>query len=111
MSSKKGGFVSIRHTDLRDLTVKIVSELGKYTEIVPKLLPLSGEELYGRTTIRSNEAKLDIRAGGFWKRGQQAFFDIRAFDQKACRYLNKSLQQRYAMNEHEKKTSYNKRVL
>ena len=111
MSCKKGGFVNIRDNDLRNLTAKIVSELGKDTELEPKLLPLSGEELYGRTTIRSNEAKLDIRAGGFWKRGQQAFFDIRPFDPKACRYLNKSLQQRHAMNEHEKKTSYNERVL
>ena len=65
MSCKKGGFVSIRYNDLRDLTARIVSEICKDTEIAPKLLPLSGEELYGRTTNRSNEARLDIRARGF----------------------------------------------
>ena len=111
MSCKKGGFVSIRYNDLRDLTARIVSEICKDTEIAPKLLPLSGEELYGRTTNRSNEARLDIRARGFWNRGQQAFFNVRVFDPNACRYLNKSLQQCYAMNEHEKKRSYNERVL
>ena len=104
MSCKKGGFVSIRHNDLRDLTARIVSEVCKDTEIEPKLLPLSGE-LHGRTTNRSNEARLDIRTRGFWERGQQAFFDIRVLDLNACRFLYKSLQQCHAMNELEKKRS------
>ena len=92
MSCKKGGFVSISHNNLGDLTTRIVSEVCKDTEIEPKLLPLSGEELHGRTINQSNEARLDIRARGFWNRGQQAFFDVRVFDPSACRYLNKSLQ-------------------
>ena len=83
MSCKKGRFVSIRHNDLRDITARIVSEVCKDTEIEPKLLPLSGEELHGRTTNRSNEARLDIRARGFWEKGQQAFFDVRVFDTNA----------------------------
>ena len=33
------------------------------------------------------------------------------FDLNTCRYPNKSLQQCHAMNEHEKKRSYNKRVV
>ena len=65
MSCKKGGFVSIRHNDLRDLTARIISEVCKDTEIEPKLLPLCGEELHGRTTNPSNKARLDIRARGF----------------------------------------------
>ena len=51
------------------------------------------------------------RARGFWERGQQAFFHIRVFDPNACRYLNKSLQQCHAMNEHKKERLYNERVL
>ena len=111
MSCKKGGFVRIRHNDLRDITARIVSEICKDTEIEPKLLPLFGEKLHERTTNRSNEASLDIRAREFWERGPQAFFDIRIFDPNTCRYLNRSLQQCHAMNEHEKKRSYNERVL
>ena len=91
MSCKKGGFVSIRHNDLGDPTARIVSEVCKDIDIEPKLLPLSGEELHGRTTNQSNDASLDIRAQGFWNRDQQTFFDIRVFDPNACRYLNKSL--------------------
>ena len=103
--------MSIRHNDLCDLLARIVSEVCKDTEIEPKLLPLSAEELHGRTTNQLNEAKLDIRAQGFWNRDQQAFFDIRVFDPNACRYLNKSLQQCHAMNEHEKKRLYNEWML
>ena len=36
---------------------------------------------------------------------------LRVFDPNACRYLNKSLQQRHVMNEQEKKRAYNERVL
>ena len=66
INCKKRGFVSIRHNDLCDLTARVVSEVCKDTKIEPKLLLLSGEELHGRTTNRSNEARLDIRARGFW---------------------------------------------
>ena len=75
MNCKKGGFVSIMHNDLHNLTANTVSEVCKDTEIEPKLLTLPGEELYGRTTNRSNEVRFDIRADGFWERGQQAFFN------------------------------------
>ena len=91
MGYKKGGFATIRHNDLRDLTAKILSEVCCDTEIEPKLAPLSGEDLSHRTANRSNEARLDVRARGSWERGQQAFFDLRVFDSNACRYLNKSL--------------------
>ena len=111
MSCKKAGLVSIRHNDLRDLTTKILSKVYNDTEIEPKLLPLSGEELHGRTTNRSNEARLDIRARGFRKRGQQVFFDVRVFDPNVCGCLNKPLQQCHAIKEQEKKRSYNERVL
>ena len=47
MSCKKGAFVSIRHNELRDLTANI--RVSKDTEIEPKLTPLSGEGLQGRT--------------------------------------------------------------
>ena len=70
MSCKKGGFIYIRHNDLRDLTAYMMWEACKDIEIVPKLTPLSGEELQGRTSNNSNEAKVDIRTRGWWKREQ-----------------------------------------
>ena len=57
MRCKKGGFIYIRHNDLRDLTANRMSEVCKDTEIKPKLMSLSGEELQGKTSNNSNEAR------------------------------------------------------
>ena len=107
MSCKKGGFVSIRHNNLRDLNAKMLSEVCKEIEIKPKLTPLTGEQLDSITVNTTNEARLDIIARGVWKRGQQEFLDLRFFDPNTYRYLSKSLQQCHVMNEQEKKTAYN----
>ena len=58
---RKSGFLYIRQYDLRDLTSNMMSEVCKDTEIEPKLKSLSGEELQGRTSNNSNEARVDIR--------------------------------------------------
>ena len=106
ISWKKSGFIYIRHNDLRDLTANIMSEVCKDTEIEPKLTPLSGVELQGRTSNNPNKARIDIRTRCFWEREQQAFFSLRVFD--PC---FKSLQQSHVMNEQEKKQTYNERSL
>ena len=69
MSCRKDGFLNIRHNDLRDLTANMMSEVRKYTGIELKLAPLSGEELQGRTSSNSNEARVDIKTRGFCERG------------------------------------------
>ena len=43
MSCKKGGFIYIRHNNLRNLTANMMSEVCKDTEIEPKLTPLFGK--------------------------------------------------------------------
>ena len=109
---QEGGFICIRHNDLRDLTASMMSEVCKDTEIEPKLTPLPGEELQDRASSnKSNKASVNIRTRDFWERGQQAFFDLWVFDPNACRYRNKSLQQCHVMNEQEKKRVYNERIL
>ena len=110
MSCKKGSFVTIKRNDLRDVTARILSEVCNDTEIEPKLVPLSGEDLTNRTGNRSNETRLGVRASWFWERGEQAFFDSSVFNPNAWRYLNKSLQQCHVINENQKKRTYNERV-
>ena len=75
MSCKKGGFVSVRHNNLRNLTANMLFEVSKDIEIESKLTPLTDEELSRRTAITTNEARLDSRARRGWERGQQAFVD------------------------------------
>ena len=47
----------------------------------------------------------------FLGRGQQALFELRVFNPNTSRYLNKSLQQGNVINENEKKSAYNEKVL
>ena len=105
MNYNKGGFISIRYNDLRDLAGTMMSQVCKDTKIEPKPTPLSGEELQGRTSNNSNKARKEIRTQDFWERGQQALLALRVFDGNAYRYCNKTLQQYHVMNEQKKETS------
>jgi hypothetical protein len=111
MSCKKGGFVTLRHNEVRDTTAKLLEEVCKNVSVVPVLLPLNGEQFANKTANSSNEARLDVSANGFWVKGQKVFIDVRVFDPNALRYNNQNLAQCYSRNKSEKKRSYNERVL
>ena len=40
-------------------------------------------EQLNRGTIKGDEARLDVRARGFWRRGQNAYFDVRVTNANA----------------------------
>ena len=71
-----GGYPSARHNERRDLTANVMQEALPDVEIEPRLLPFQDEDLGGRTANRSCNARLDIRARGFWTQQQDAFLDI-----------------------------------
>ena len=55
-SCKKGGFLYIRHNDLRVLTANMTPEVSRDTTIKSKLTPLSEEELHvERQTIQTRQ--------------------------------------------------------
>ena len=78
LSCKKGGFVAQRHDGVRNLLTSFVSKVCTNVEVVPRLQPLDNERFNLRSAVTSSEARLDIKAGGFWSRGITAFFDVRA---------------------------------
>ena len=45
LSCPKGGFPSIRHNEIRDITASLLSEVCSNVEIEPHLQPLTGEQL------------------------------------------------------------------
>ena len=92
------------------VTAKILGEICKDV-VEPVLLPLTGEKMQKKSEKIGDEVRLDVRAFGFWVRGQQAFIYVRVFDPNACRYLETSLQQCYTMNEKEKKRQHNERIM
>ena len=65
----KGGFIHQRHDTVRDKFGKLLNEVCNDVEIEPPLLPLTGENL-AQNSNKSEEARLDVSARGFWQRGQ-----------------------------------------
>ena len=106
MTCKKGGYVIQRHNEIRDTIAHTLDDVCHDVKIEPQLLPLTGEHL-NRRANKSNEARLDVSAVGFWTRGDRAFFDVRVFIKYRQQKLDKSL----ASNEQEKKKVYNQRVI
>ena len=73
-----GGFVSMRHNELRDLFGNVMKQVCNDVSIEPVLNPVHpSDEIRGN---RSEGARLDIAATGFWQRGRKAFFDVRVFN-------------------------------
>ena len=106
-----GGFPTIRHNELRDVTANLLSQVCSNVQIEPHLQPLSGETLAHRTSNVDDQARLDISAKGFWNTSHElAFFDVRVFNPLAKSHVNQSLSSCYRKNENEKKRQYEERV-
>ena len=76
----------------------------------PRLQPLNGESLSLRSAITTDEARLDIRARGFWSVAQDAYFDVRVFHPNASSNSSGSLSAAYRKHETIKKRAYGQRV-
>ena len=86
MMCNLGGFPTIRHNELRDLTASLLSEVCHNVAIEPHLQPLNGEGFHHESANTYKNSRLDIRARGFGNRGQDAYFDVRVFHPKAPSY-------------------------
>ena len=80
LSCAKGGFPSLRHNEVRDITASLISEVCSNVCTEPTLNPVSGQNLPA-STVSSDGARLDVAADGFWgSRNERAFFDVRVFN-------------------------------
>ena len=110
MICKRGGFVTQRHNELRDLEAELLNMVCTDVEIEPVLQDISGEQL-GRGSNRAPDARLDIQARGFWEKQRSAFFDVRVCHPNTDSYRDLELQQIYRNHENEKQRLYARRVL
>ncbi len=108
MNCKKGGFVHIRHNELRDLDASLLAQVCKDVAIEPSLLPLTGEILALTSANTYDNARLDIKARGFYRQGQTAFFDVRVVNVKAQSYINSPTEITLKKAENEKKENTTK---
>ncbi len=106
---RQGGFHTIRHNDLRDTISGLLREVCQEVVTEPRLQPLSGERL-PPSANKADNARLDIRARGFWDGMQDAFFDVRVFHPFASSYQNSRLSSVYRQHELKKRLEYGQRV-
>ena len=76
----------------------------------PCLQPLTGEVLHYRTAVLEDDARVDIRAAGFWGCHHRSFFDIRVFNDLADSNQSSSLAAAFCKHESVKRHAYEERV-
>ena len=111
-SCSKGGFPTIRHNKVRDVLADLLSEVCHCVEVEPVLQPLSGEQFQLRSTIREDNARLDVSAREFWDKSKTtAYFDVKVFNAHAPSNASSSAASCYRRHEMEKRRKYERRVI
>ena len=110
-SCKTRSSVAQRHDDIRNLLTSLLSKVCKDVEIEPHLLPIDNKVFNLRSTVTSPEARLDIKAGSFWSRGETASFHVRVTHVNSTCNQNKSTELIFVEHEQEKKGKHQHRVI
>ena len=108
---KKGGFVAQRHDNIKNLLTCLLAKVCKDVEVEPILQPLDNEVFSLRSASTTDDARLDIKASGFWERGVTAFFDVRVTHVNSGSFKNKTTTDIFKSQEQEKKRKYGQRVI
>ena len=111
LQCKKGGFISQRHDDIKNMLAVCLGSICKNVTVEPDLIPVSNETFRFKSANVEKDARLDIKANGFYRRGQTAFFDVRIVHVNAESYKEKETKTIFSQNENEKKRTYLERVL
>ena len=80
LSCPYGGFPTIRHNKVRDITAHLLSDVCQGVGIEPLLQSITTEQISHRTANIEDGARLDIKAQGFWNNRQCAYLDVRVFN-------------------------------
>ena len=111
LNCHRGGFVNARHDNIRDLECTLLKSVVNDVECEAPLQPVTNKTNYAKTAILKDGARLDVRARGFWRDGQNAFFDVRVTNADCESQRNTTLKSVLRKNELEKKRAYNRRVM
>ena len=110
MACPCGGLPIARHNEIRDITAQWLREVCTDVEKEPQVQSLSGEIILPRTANKQDDARLDIRAKGFWSRQKDAIFDVRVFHPNASSYRSTNIPALYRQHEMAKKREYGDRI-
>ena len=111
LSCPKGGFPSIRHNEIRDVTAMLLTEVCHDVAVEPHLQPLNGETFPRRSANTEDGARLDIVASGFWGgRFEKTYYDVRVFNPHAASNQHSEQSAVYRRHELLKRNAYEQRV-
>eukprot|EP00117_Sycon_ciliatum_P007681 scpid108778/ scgid10686/ len=80
-SCPTGGFPSIQHNEVRDITASVLKRVCPNVSIESHLQPITGELFNHRTAIKDEQAHLDVAADGVWDGClERTFVDVRVFN-------------------------------
>ena len=109
LNCKLGGFVTMRHNNIRDFEATLLGEVCKDVKVEPELLPIGDSNTQSRSI--ADKARLDVSAVGIWSPLERTFLDVRVMHPNSPSYAGKTPQQLYLQHEREKKRMYNDRIL
>ena len=70
LNCKKDGFMTMRHNNVRDFEVGMLSKIVNDVEAELELQPVTGEIIEG---LSGNASRPDVTARGVWRAGQNTF--------------------------------------
>ena len=110
MNCALGGFVIARHDNVRNFEGNLLKQVCNDVQLEPPLQPTTGYSFRSSANTR-DDARLDVRAKGFWRQGQNAYFDVRITNADTASQRGKSIEAILKTHEQEKKRQYNARVM
>ena len=107
LSCPIGGFPTIRHNEVRDITASLLPEVCSNVTVEPQLQPLTGEQLQMRSASADSNARLDLSANSVWSGlFGKTFLDVRVFNPFAKSNTEKSSPETYRRHAREKRRKY-----
>jgi len=103
LNCKKGGLVTFRHNELRDLNIELVKSAG-FSQTVKEPI-ISDADKNGEGGLRA-----DWGVRGFWEHQREALFDCRIFNADAISYVNTPITTLLENQRNDKKKQYNSAV-
>ena len=110
LSCAKGGFPTLRHNELRDLTATLLTESCANVMTEPPLQKLDGETFPGASVNRNDGAGVDIAADNFWGDHKRVVLDVKVFNPHAPSYRKSAIPAMYSQQEKDKKRHYQDRI-
>jgi len=106
---KLGGYITMRHNNIRDFTATLLREVCKDVKVEPMLLPVGNTDT--QSSNQAEKARLDVSAVGIWSPMERTFLDVRVVHINSPSYMDRTPEQIYTQNDRDKKRTYNHRIL